>query len=1509
MKILVISPLASPPATNGAKRRIANLLGYLQNQGHEIHYVYTQHETIDATHAENSMAAAWSSAQLAPPTAVRAPSLGEDYGVDDWTEDFVGQRIGQIAQDIRPDVALVNYVFQSRYFEYLPTGILKVLDTHDKLSRADLYKSAGMTPGFFHTTEEEELRGLERADVILAIQDGEAQYFRRSGKPVVIVGDVCAKRFVDRNYESTRTIGFLSAYNKFNLYSLQKFLPAFLRVAERLSEPVQLHLAGNLARGARKDFPVEWFDNPFVIDEGFVDDIDDFYQRMDLVVNPTLIGTGLKIKTMEALSYGVPLISTRIGFDGIPTLHPWHEVGDENDLARAIEEVATTRGSELTKLSNISRSIFTEYQLNLRHNIDAVFSTELVERNHAGYDVESWLKDRQVGPLADRSSDTYRTVYDASRRSYSFSIAHIINPVALPEGSDLYLAQPITFESMRRARAFAAEELQVELHAVGYLEDAGIFPSGFVSDDGLSRSVLDVSCFSVPRKLPLLTDLLNHVHDHSDADYLVYTNADIGLLPHFYTYVAEKIATGYDAFVINRRTVSKRYADVRDLDIVYADYGLNHPGYDCFVFHRRLLEPMRLGNVCIGVHLVGRVLLWNLMATAKRFGIFTEEHVTFHVGDDNVSKDIRQLDFIRHNTLEALDVLEQLESDHALLTRLRNQGATQLINLDFGRAMLRKAVDPDTGVTLYHEVANRPIFLHALFRTGSTYLWQKLRRSARVVTYYEPLHEELAYFSRDDLEVHKSRHSPGRFHGTNSDDWFFHEYEGLIPDIGKGVVGYDRQFAYDQFADNADNVELSAYIDRLLTHAAPRLPILQFNRTAMRQEWFKRNYPDIKHIYLLRDHVSQWASYTRFYTPGRRGFSRNDAIIAGKNRAQPLFRPLERLVPLIEYENPYDFFNYYDLVFDQYDWEERYTIFYYIWLVSLIEGCRHSDLIIDMNRLSSDPVYKLRIAFEFLCSDIPVDLEDASITDREPNPDLIAPSAMRIVETRVQALIAASFGPMAMTALKSRGYEALAEALNKAGREADRILSDAPLEIAVDQRRQRIAETADGTQTKTRSAHMDHDESASFYPAILAGENNQQRHGEAITLVGGWSWEEGGHRWMESKDAGLRFLMTECATLPALRLQLKTHETLAARNPSVAIFCNGEPVYDGPISREIRTFTIMLHDRAKPLDEVHVQIRSSDVCPPSSYDDRFLSVCLAGAWVGDLLDLEGSDDLQPCDGPLIDLATCADNALAGDWSWPEDSFRWTNGSAAALRVSPEALEHATHVRILAHMHAQVAAQSQPVEIWLEDRKLMSKSIKEYPEWYVATIPDALLTPDRPLTLTITTPSQSIPDGHETRALGVAIHSIEFLGDHPTSYTLTDTQPCEQTRIDLATLPCEALAGEWSCPEEGFRWITGHSAALRLAPAVFRKARRIRIRMHVHPELAQHEVPVELWVADQRLLAKPMTSTPTWYEARLPQELRHSMVPLSVTLVSRSVSTPSSSERRRLSAAVWSIELR
>ena len=213
-------------------------------------------------------------------------------------------------------------------------------------------------------------------------------------------------------------------------------------------------------------------------------------------------------------------------------------------------------------------------------------------------------------------------------------IAHVINIFTPDYRSDLYTAQPITLESMRVAKDFAADKVEVALYSAHYEQDEPLVPDYFNKTAHLTKAVTDIKSFYKQKKLPLIHDILTNLYNVSDAEYFIYTNNDIILQPSFYVCVKSIIEKGHDAFIINRRRIHAGFTKIEDLPAIYAETGKKHPGFDCFIFKRDIFPKMQLGNICIGVPFIGVTMAHNLFCFSRHFKLFDNLHLTAHIGMD-----------------------------------------------------------------------------------------------------------------------------------------------------------------------------------------------------------------------------------------------------------------------------------------------------------------------------------------------------------------------------------------------------------------------------------------------------------------------------------------------------------------------------------------------------------------------------------------------------------------------------------------------------------------------------------------------------------------------------------------------------------------------------------------------------------------------------------------------------------------------------------------------------------
>ncbi len=109
---------------------------------------------------------------------------------------------------------------------------------------------------------------------------------------------------------STGNILFIGSANQSNIDAIQFFIgDIFPHVKQRVPNATLL-VAGKVCRALNGN-------TADVVALGEVDDLESTYNKADVVVNPIRMGTGLKIKNIEALGYSKPLVTTAVGAAGL----------------------------------------------------------------------------------------------------------------------------------------------------------------------------------------------------------------------------------------------------------------------------------------------------------------------------------------------------------------------------------------------------------------------------------------------------------------------------------------------------------------------------------------------------------------------------------------------------------------------------------------------------------------------------------------------------------------------------------------------------------------------------------------------------------------------------------------------------------------------------------------------------------------------------------------------------------------------------------------------------------------------------------------------------------------------------------------------------------------------------------------------------------------------------------------------------------------------------------------
>ncbi|MEO0255327.1 MAG: glycosyltransferase family 4 protein [candidate division WOR-3 bacterium] len=117
-------------------------------------------------------------------------------------------------------------------------------------------------------------------------------------------------------------------------YFLKKIFP----YVREVHPEVWFYIIGS---NINKDLEEKWKKEKNVKVIGRVPDVEVFYKRAKVFVSPLRFGTGIKVKILEAMSYGAPVVTTKIGAEGMKVLNRKHLLiaEDEKDFALKVIEL------------------------------------------------------------------------------------------------------------------------------------------------------------------------------------------------------------------------------------------------------------------------------------------------------------------------------------------------------------------------------------------------------------------------------------------------------------------------------------------------------------------------------------------------------------------------------------------------------------------------------------------------------------------------------------------------------------------------------------------------------------------------------------------------------------------------------------------------------------------------------------------------------------------------------------------------------------------------------------------------------------------------------------------------------------------------------------------------------------------------------------------------------------------------------------------------------------------
>lgn len=339
-QIAFISHFSIVPADSGNRQRILTLVRAVKSLGYDVRYFFITEDDVDDELIEKhnsifhpdffSIIRLKKSAldmfiykihhyYWAILRRIRRKigmTSGYYHSLDEVYSPYYTKELRKVTANTRFDAVFVEYVFASAAFEAFKDTPVKVLDTHDAF--ADRHLKFLHTPNpakayWFSVPPAEEVRAFRRADVVVAIQDDEAEDFRKrigpDGPEVVTVSHFITIPESSANYEAADAV-FIGSGGDANIESVTWFTEKVLPLIKEQAPAFRLHLVGSICKAVP--------DHKDLVKHNFLDDLADAYRFGSITINPTRIGTGINIKLLDAMACGSPTVASSFGVRGLP---------------------------------------------------------------------------------------------------------------------------------------------------------------------------------------------------------------------------------------------------------------------------------------------------------------------------------------------------------------------------------------------------------------------------------------------------------------------------------------------------------------------------------------------------------------------------------------------------------------------------------------------------------------------------------------------------------------------------------------------------------------------------------------------------------------------------------------------------------------------------------------------------------------------------------------------------------------------------------------------------------------------------------------------------------------------------------------------------------------------------------------------------------------------------------------------------------------------------------------
>ncbi len=246
------------------------------------------------------------------------------YWFTPWYSRILISKMKQMIAKKNYDIIQVEFSQLLYLIKYLPQNTKKVFTAHDISSISFYRRISEGHPSifkkllrwiFFIQIYFYEKKYLPQYDTIISVSQKDQQTLQQylPSKNIICLENGIEKiNFLKKTPSKIIKLGYIGSFEHTpNLNAVKYFFDQIAPLLDKEKINYKFYLAGkNDSQFIKNKFPQ-------IINLGQVEKTIDFYQKIDCLITPIFSGSGSRIKILESLSFGIPVISSPIGAEGL----------------------------------------------------------------------------------------------------------------------------------------------------------------------------------------------------------------------------------------------------------------------------------------------------------------------------------------------------------------------------------------------------------------------------------------------------------------------------------------------------------------------------------------------------------------------------------------------------------------------------------------------------------------------------------------------------------------------------------------------------------------------------------------------------------------------------------------------------------------------------------------------------------------------------------------------------------------------------------------------------------------------------------------------------------------------------------------------------------------------------------------------------------------------------------------------------------------------------------------